>query len=59
MLVEKNVVRSMTTPDDVFAGVCEKEKQRLVMGELLDKVGRDWEQWVCVSVLVCRYDNAG
>ena len=35
LLVELSAVRSMTTPGDVHGQVGEKQKQPLVMGELL------------------------
>ena len=41
MLVELRLVRFLTTPGDVFGRVCEREKQALVVGELLEKDGRE------------------
>ena len=50
----------MTTPDDVHGRVFEREKQRLVVGELLGGAEGEWERWVgcevggvCVSAHMC------
>ena len=60
LLVKKNAVRLMTTPDDVHGRVFEREKQRLVVGELLGGAEGEWERWVgcevggvCVSAHMC------
>ena len=48
MLLELCLVRSMTTPDDVHGKVGEREKQRLVVGELLNEKMGGKERWVRV-----------
>ena len=49
LLVELRLVRFLTTPGDVFGRVCDGVGQALVVGELLEKDGREGgSKWVVV-----------